>query len=567
MNYERDPDHGMIRNVAKQNEMKSRNTLADMKKYFVPPCGDGKDFKVLFKHLAAAGAGRPVDENGFPQGPWTPDLLAEAISQIDANRAGIDLRTVQLWFQDNDKGISAENIRWLARIFGCDDPEATSAWQAELSASQARLIAQRRKRRKPSASSGQDMGNSEQAAVAVNDAIVTDATDDWLPEIQPAKLFSLARQSEAIFGGGSFLDLPASVFAGAVALGFMSVFLGVHSITYAEDEGVLRQVGFLWAPNWTLLFMIFMPLFLGFSREVLDYWKNEGRAQLIAASGGVGGDGGDGGDGGWMRKVEASPFTYWAVFLVCVGFAGLFQWISVRLIPLLEGGGDYAVDWGSVGILRPEVISIGAEVTFTGLAYLYMCLCFYLFFVGLILLYTLAYDYKDITRLTDTSLDGKFSDVAITVGERVMRGIFRCTLSGVLIAICMKLQAVYLVTNSANISNWLTQDFLSVLIGQDYGVGWQDFSAPTQYTSLLIILVTCFTFTCAFTRIGVIPEFGVARMKMVAAVVLVVGGYLSIGAFNGFSILLGISVLLAIYGLLDPELGSRPKSKGENLIV
>jgi len=555
------PDHGIRRSQVKQNEMKSGNTLENRKKYFVPPRGDGKDFKALFKHLAASGAGRPVDENGFPQGPWTPDLLAEAISQIDANRAGIELRTVQLWFQDNDKGISAENIRWLARIFGCGDPEATSAWQAELSASQARLVAQRRKRRKPSVSGGQDTDNGEQAAVPVGDATVTEAADDWQPETQPVKGFSLARQSEAIFGGGSLLDLPASVFAGAVALGFMSVFLGVHSITYAEDAGVLRQVGFLWAPNWTLLFMIFMPLFLGFSREVLDYWKKEGRAQLVAASGGAVGD------EGWMKKVEASPFTYWAVFLVCVGFAGLFQWISVRLIPLLEGGGDYAVDWGSVGILRPEVISIGAEVTFTGLAYLYMCLCFYLFFVGLILLYTLAYDYRDIKRRSISVLDERFPDVAKTVGERVLRSIFRCTLSGVLIAICMKLQAIFLVTNSANILDWLTQDFWSVLIGQDHGIGWQDLAAPTQYTSLLIVLVTCFTFTCAFTRLSVNSEVGADRLKMAAAVVLLVGGYLSIEAFNGFSILLGLSVLVAIYGLLDPWLGSRPKSEGEGIIV
>lgn len=555
------PDHGLIRNQVKQNETKSGNALEKNKKYFVPPDGNARDFKVLFKHLAAAGAGRPVDKNGFPQGPWTPDLLAEAISQIDANRAGIELRTVQLWFQDNDKGISAENIRWLARIFGCGDPDATSAWQAELSASQVRLVAQRRKRRKPSIGGDQDTGNGEQAVVPVDDTTVTEATNDWQPETQPVKGFSLARQSEAIFGGGSLLDLPASVFAGAVALGFMSVFLGVHSITYAEDAGVIRQVGFLWAPNWTLLFMVFMPVFLGFSREVLDYWKDEGRAQLVAASGGPKGD------EGWMKKVEASPFTYWAVLLVCVGFAGLFQWISVRLIPLLERGGDYAVDWGSIGILRPDVISIGAEAAFTGLAYLYMCLCFYLFFVGLILLYTLAYDYRDIERRSISVLDESFPEVSKAVGERVMQGVFRCTLSGVLIAICMKLQAIFLVTNSANILDWLTQDFLSVLMGRDHGIGRQDLSAPTQYTSLLIVLVTCFTFTYAFTRLSVIPELGAARVKMVAAVVLSVGGYLSIGWFNGFSILLGIALLVAIYGLLDPWLGSRPKSEGESIIV
>ena len=82
--------------------------------------------KELFKDLAAAGVGRPVDRDGFPSGSWTPELLAEAISAIETNQDGIDLRTVQLWFQDNDKGISADNIRWLARVLGCDDHAATS---------------------------------------------------------------------------------------------------------------------------------------------------------------------------------------------------------------------------------------------------------------------------------------------------------------------------------------------------------------------------------------------------------------------------------------------------------
>lgn len=102
--------------------------------------------------MAAAGAGRPLGEDGFPQGPWTPELLADAISKIDANRVGVDLRTVQLWFQENDKGISPANIRWLARIFGCDDREATNDWLNELSSAQTRLTARRRDQKKTSGS-------------------------------------------------------------------------------------------------------------------------------------------------------------------------------------------------------------------------------------------------------------------------------------------------------------------------------------------------------------------------------------------------------------------------------
>ena len=110
-------------------------------KLFLPPPKDGSDFKEIFKRMVAAGAGRQLGGDSFPAGPWTPELLAEAISQIDSNRVGVDLRTVQLWFQENEKGISAANIRWLARVFGCDDPIATSEWQIELGEAQSRFAA------------------------------------------------------------------------------------------------------------------------------------------------------------------------------------------------------------------------------------------------------------------------------------------------------------------------------------------------------------------------------------------------------------------------------------------
>ncbi|RWE62565.1 MAG: hypothetical protein EOS62_31410, partial [Mesorhizobium sp.] len=77
---------------------------------------------------------------------------------------------------------------------------------------------------------------------------------------------------------------------------------------------------------------------------------------------------------------------------ICLLFAGLFQWIGVSLIPLMKGGGNYALDWGKIALVRPEVISVPETVVFTGFAYLYMCLVFYLFFAGLILLYTVVHD-------------------------------------------------------------------------------------------------------------------------------------------------------------------------------
>ncbi len=70
------------------------------KYYVAPPLLDSEmDFKELFRFLANVGAGRPVDTNGAPDGPWTPELLCNAISEIELNVEAVDLRSVQRWFQ------------------------------------------------------------------------------------------------------------------------------------------------------------------------------------------------------------------------------------------------------------------------------------------------------------------------------------------------------------------------------------------------------------------------------------------------------------------------------------
>ncbi|RWE91624.1 MAG: hypothetical protein EOS81_21545 [Mesorhizobium sp.] len=528
-------------------------------KLFLPPPRDGSDLKELFKRLAAAGAGRPLGKDGFPAGPWTPELLAEAISQIDSNRIGVDLRTVQLWFQDNDKGISAANIHWLARVFGCGDRVATSEWQMELSAAQSRLAANRRERK--SAASDVALPVPDMARPTTfefeTDSPVALARDTDAK--RPRQRFSLARGSEALFSRGSPLNLPASVFAGAAALGFLSYITGIHDATYVRADGLVKQVGFLWAPNWTFLFMVLLPLFFAFVTELLVFWKNDGRLKLVGEGDQVKSD------DAWAHNVEASSYSYWAVFLICVVFAGLFQWIGVCLLPLMKGGGNYATDWGKLAIVRPELISVPEEVVFTGLAYLYMCLCFYLFFAGLILLYTIVHD---LWRIGGASKNGSGTDYQHQVNEvglKVMRGIFRCTVLGVLIAICMKVQSAYLTSRGENIVAWLVGDMYSALYGGNDVSDGTAYRMPTHYSSFLIVISTCVVFVYGAIRLGVGSRIQAPLWKMSPVVALLVAGYLLIDAFAGFSILLGVGLLLAIYGLFDPEFGRwRASELGKN---
>ncbi|AYG70824.1 MULTISPECIES: hypothetical protein [unclassified Rhizobium] len=524
-------------------------------KIFVPPPKDRRDFKELFKQLAAVGAGRPLGRDGFPQGPWTPELLAEAISQIDSNRLGVDLRTVQLWFQENDKGISPSNIRWLARIYGCDDPEATSEWLMELSAAQSRLTSKRRDSKKASSAS---VIREAPPSVTAGDEIQPAgglAQDSQVS--QKRQGFNLAERSEALFSHGSPLNLPASIFAGVSALGFLSYIVGIASITYGRPDGVVKEVGFLWAPNWTLLFMVLLPLFFAVVIELLAFWKQNARLRLVAQA-----DSSESAKA-WTSNVRAYSYSYWAVFLICILVAGVLQWIGVCVVPLLEGSDDYAISWGTIAIVQPDLISVPAEIVFTALSYLYMSLCFYLFFAGLILLHTIVHDFWKIEGDVKAQPDVEHQRERAEIRLRIMRGIFRCTVLGVLVAVCMKIQSAYLSSNGEDVVTWLIHDMSSVLDGHPDGSESLVYRMPTHYSSLLVAISACVVFVYGSLRLVLGKRFRVILWKMAAVVGLLFASYLLIDAFDGFSIFLGVSVLLAVYGLFDPEFGQRRNAELE----
>lgn len=481
-------------------------------------------------------------------------MLTEAISQLDSNQAGVDLRTVQLWFQENDRGISASNIRWLARVFGCDDPVATGAWQVELSSAQARLLAKRREaKRAERRSAPESLGGLNDAVVDKEPALAVEPTQE------PAKkrrVVSLARGSESFYSDGSPLNLPAFVFAGASALGFLSYILGIHSAVYLRADNVAKQVGFLWAPNWTFLFMVLLPLFFALVIELLAFWKREGRLKLSST--------GDKrkSDVDWERNVQASSSSYWAVFVICVLFAGVFQWIGVCLMPLLKGGADYATSWGTLAIVRPEVISVPTSIAFTALAYLYMCLCFYMFFAGLILLHTMVHDLKRIDADAKLLGSNAYRDELHDLRFRLLRGIFRCTIVGILVALCMKAQSAYLTSNAENIVAWVLNDMNLALAGREGVRNGFHYRMPTHYSSLLVAVSTIAVFFYGSMSLrGMGTRFRAALWRMSAVVAILFASYLLVDGFVGSSFVLCVGVLASIYGLVDPGPARQRSSK------
>lgn len=529
-------DHGLIRKHPKHHEKSLLMVLIRNGKFFQLPERSDDDFKTLFGRVAAAGVGRPVDKDGCPQGPWTADLLADAISQIEANRAGIELRTVQLWFENNDKGISAHNIRWLARVLGCNDPEGASAWQAALSASQSRLTARRRESRRA------QVGEPERPEEIEQEPKASGAPQN----AQLPKRFGLASATEGVFAGGSLLNLPASVFAGAVALQLVSYFLSVHDVTYLRGDEVTKQVGFLWAPNWTFLFIVFLPLFLVLVVDLVAVWKGVYRADLLADIGE------DAQPVGWLTRVESSSYVYWAVFVICVGFAGVVQWISVRLLPLLNGGGTYAADWGSRTVMDSGQDGVIPLIAFTAAAYLYMCLCFYLLVSGLILLCHLIDDFIAVrTVVVSRQGSGRMHELDATASV-ITKGVVRCTIAGLLVAMCMKLQSLYIVNSAPNILVWLILDAGALLGRSGATVTWDEARTPTNYTSLIVVMLVSVVYLYGMVRIGAKTRFSSSLKRATAVIAFLLIVYFSMGLFDGFSFLLAIALLVSLYGLFDP---------------
>ena len=115
---------------------------------------------------------------------------------------------------------------------------------------------------------------------------------------------------------------------------------------------------------------------------------------------------------------------------------------------------------------------------------------------------------------------------------------------------------------------WLVGDMSSAWYEHDDASNGFSYRLPTQFSSLVIVISTCFVFLYGAIRLGVRSRLHLPLWKMSAVVALLVVSYLLIDAFAGFSTLLAISVLVALYGLFDPGLGRwRASELGNNQSV
>lgn len=358
------------------------------------------------------------------------------------------------------------------------------------------------------------------------------------------------------------LNLPASVWAGWVILGFLAYIMGVHSVTYSPISGVDKQVGFFWAPNWTLLELVILPAFLVTVVGLLAYWKEKRRSfaawrverEIIS----------------WEGRVESFSASHWAVLLVCFVIVFLIQWSGIHMRALANGDArNLMMDWNLLAIVRPEIISVSEATVLSMLAFLYTGFICFLFLTGLVLTCTLVQDFFELCGDPDRfGNEGRITIVG-EVGSKLMRRIYHATLLGIWVATCIKVQAMYLLSDGQNILDWLLTDCRYLFGLSDDVSGALNKRALAHFSSFLLLFSTCFVFVFSFIQITRVLERTlpqkdirkvmrtqhVSRRMMLGTVGLLVANFFLIGVIAGFSVLLFVGILITIYSLYEPMIG------------
>jgi hypothetical protein len=546
---------------------KVRKLLIKNGRFFVAPQKTQDNFKVLFLRLAAAGAGRPVDKQGFADGPWTAETLADAISSIEANHNGIELRAVQVWFQDNYNGISDANIRWLARIFGCDDPEATSQWQAELKAAKERLAVQRRKNRKHKTNGPTVPPDVPEASVPSQ--TVPQITLGDLRDAEPAsarpKRKTLAEQCERLLSGSTSLNLQIAYWMVFSGLGLMNYVLGTLSVTYSPQEGLDKQVGFIWAPTLTVLPLVVLPAFIFFISNLNTYWRRVGRSKCVSDRAmSINSNS----NAAWYARVNDFSFSFWAIVLFSFLFVFGFQWAGIYLPAYLSGESNgVQIDRYLVTLERPDVISIPESMILSAVGYMYTASYISIFMLGLLFSLIITLDYEDIC--TTSALEGAAINRAQLrdEGRSIVWAVFRVVVFALWLAMLVKLQITYLQSDSKDFVTWLRTDAAAALDASAGSNGWLGNSSISHFTTFMMMAVSVTIFiVCVIKLRSVFNRLELydsdypfthdkpALTRMFLVILLLSLNLVLVGRLNGFSWMLAASALASVYVLAGPKL-------------
>lgn len=545
----------------------ARSPLIRNGRFYVAPQQTDENFKQLFARLAAAGAGRPTDNQGFADGSWTPETLADAISAIDGNREGVELRSVQVWFQDNENGISDPNLRWLARIFGCGDPEATSAWQTELKAAKERLASQRRQKRK-----GQTNGSAVSPDVLSPSALSHTADEvasgdhvDTARASSRPKRNTLAVRCEQLLSGATSLNLLIAYWIVFSGLGLMNYVLGTLSVTYNPQEDLDKQVGFIWAPTLTILPLVVLPVLIFFISNLNTYWRRIGRSKCISDRAvSINSKS----NAAWYARVNDFSFSFWAIVLFSLLFVFGFQWAGIYLPAYLSGDANgVQIDRYLVALERPDVISIPQAMVLSAVGYMYTASYIAIFMLGLLFSLIITLDYEDICTTSDLENAEIDRPKLRSEGQKIVWAVFRVAVFALWLAMLVKLQITYLQSDSKDFVTWIRTDAAAALGASVTPNGWLENSSISHFTTFMMMVVTVTIFVVCvmklngtFTRLALYDsEYPFSRDKtaitsMFLVILLLSVNLVLVGRLTGFSLMLAASAIASAYVLAGPKL-------------
>ncbi|WP_341235557.1 hypothetical protein [uncultured Sulfitobacter sp.] len=511
-----------------------------------PVSGD-LDFKELFQEAISVGAGLSSLKSADKTAEWTPSLLVEALAQTDPKGREVDLRTVQNWFQDNDKGISSENIVCLARVFGSGDPDAIAAWRTELRAANKRLASRRRTRRK-------NGGKPE----TFQKTTVAGSSSDRKGRAHP-KRGNLAECSERVFTSSDGMGIAMVVWAGFFLLCLMSFVAENHDITYFARTGLEKQVGFFWSLSWPIECLFLYPAVFLFIANFVSFWKRQIWAVAEFSDQ----------QSTWGELLSSMRLPFWVAAFVAFILIFVVQWGGVYLMGLTQKGAPGLVDWILVSRLRPDVVSAWEALCVSFFAFFYSGLIYWFYFTGLLLLFAASHDFCRKATSPEAELD---LGLVKGAGDKLQMVVFRCTIIGILAAMVIRLNAIYLKSDGATSLGWLAGDFLAGLGYRAQSWAFLDLSSVSSLTSSMLLLMHLALFGVCTTKVRTglqafhnqnigaenwIENDGSTRrrfvdnklLKQLCLLCLLCVNFILLGRYVGFTLLLFPSLFVAVAGI------------------
>jgi hypothetical protein len=294
------------------------------------------------------------------------------------------------------------------------------------------------------------------------------------------------------------LDLSIISITIAFMMLLLSQILGVGSLIY-KTNGIDKQVGFLWSPNWTITYVVLFPLYLCLFAVLTErrefVIRSFIQARIITAPDGTAVSPDQLAEK-WRTVLKRISLPLW-VILALVVIQTTTEWTSYCLLPLLKGElGRGAVDWSTLAIVQPNDVNKWNAIVFSAIAYLYMGFALFVYEAILVYIAAVAWfvssigdpagDFRLVLR--DAQLGKRLSDVALNM--------YSCAVLGLCAMFVMRLQSKYLQSDYTHVTELWFNDIRAFVHWLTHG-GPVSFAPvfrtddiPSEWTSLGGVMFT-----------------------------------------------------------------------------